>query len=1032
MFRTATAAGLAAAVLLHAPALAQNRATTAEITGRMEDATGGVLPGVAVTVTNRDDGLVRTGLSDGAGAYAVALLPPGVYDVEAVLDGFGPGTIAGVTLTVGARRTIHFTLAPAGVAEEVTVTATTSAVETTTDTSAVTVDSEAISNLPINGRRFHDFVALTPTAQVDPQRGQISLAGQRGVNGNVSIDGADYNQPFFGGIRGGERSRFAFTIPQEAIREFRVVKAGYSPEFGRSTGGLVNAITRSGTNTASGSAFYLLRPERLAARNAFGQEAAPTQHQFGGSAGGPLAPGRAFWFAAYEQQEFRAPREVRFAQLGGFTPTPASREGFDHYRSHETPFEVTNDARAWLVRVDVNLARASRFNVRYNGSANRALNADGVGNVITPHTSRSLQTNGTEEDATQTVAGQYAGAPSSDLLFELRGQYSREDRPRSANAAAPLVDLALGEFGTRSFRPTTQFDWRAQAGGNVTWLAGGHAVKVGFDYNHVFIDQQFGFFQNGGYLVFGSDPEATLDVIGVGGAVPNRFDSRAAIYLQQIGNLRAAFATDEVGLFVQDEWRVAPTLTVNFGLRWDGQFNPAPPAGNRVLLDQLRGAVLPLGRTVDPAAIPNSGGQFGPRVGFAWDPAGGARTVVRGFAGVYYARTPLLLLAGPMNNFRVPPGDLTVALPFRPPPGSPHDTVYEQMRLIGIDLNQRSLGGLPTLTADQLTAIAAALGVDSNPYAGGRVTLMDEEFRNPLARQFGGGVQHELRPGWSAGADVLVVDTIHLHRNRDVNVPLPTVRPDDPAQRPFFGLRSGTARPVPGLDSVTVRESTASALYRALTVSSEVRRRWGQLSAYYVLSKSESNDDNERSAVAVQYENAYDLRPEYGPSLLDRRHQFRAHGVVNLPGAVDVATSLYVLSGAPFDARTGTDSNEDRGGVDRPRAAPGVPFGRNAFRDRPLADVNLRVQKRFSLGGSRQALVSLEVFNLFNLDNVTLDQEYSAVADYCADAGDLACGLSGQPTNPDFAQTRGADGEYLPGNVPGPPFQVQVGFRLLF
>ena len=435
MFRTATAAGLVAAVLLHAPALAQNRATTAEVTGRVEDATGGVLPGVAVTVTNRDDGLVRTGVSDGSGAYAVALLPPGVYDVEAVLDGFGPGTIDGVTLTVGARRTIHFTLAPAGVAEEVTVTAATSAVETTTDTSAVTVDSEAISNLPINGRRFHDFVALTPTAQVDPQRGQISLAGQRGVNGNVSIDGADYNQPFFGGIRGGERSRFAFTIPQEAIREFRVVKAGYSPEFGRSTGGLVNAITRSGTNTASGSAFYLLRPERLAARNAFGQEAAPTQHQFGGSAGGPLAPGRAFWFAAYEQQEFRAPREVRFARLGGFTPTPASREGFEHYKSHETPFEVTNDARAWLVRVDVNLARASRFNVRYNGSANRALNADGVGNVITPHTSRSLQTNGTEEDATQTVAGQYAGAPSSDLLFELRGQYSREDRPRSANAA---------------------------------------------------------------------------------------------------------------------------------------------------------------------------------------------------------------------------------------------------------------------------------------------------------------------------------------------------------------------------------------------------------------------------------------------------------------------------------------------------------------------------------------------------------------------------------------------------------------------
>ena len=665
MFRLGVCTVLTAVTVLAVPALAQNRATTAEITGMLEDSTGGVLPGV-------------------------------------------------------------------------TVSAETSVVETTTDTSDVTLDSQAISNLPINGRRFHDFVSLTPTAQVEPQRGQISLAGQRGINGNISIDGADYNQPFFGGIRGGERSQFTFTIPQEAIREFRVVKAGYSPEFGRSTGGLVNAITKSGANDTSGTAFYLLRPEQLAARNAFGQEAAPTQHQFGGSLGGALARNRAFYFVAYEQQEFKAPREVRFARL----------------------------------------------DVRYNGSTNQALNSDGVGGVIVPTTNRSLETNGTEEDSTQTVVGQFTSVPSSDFLFELRGQYSREDRPRSANALEPLVDLSLGEFGTRSFRPTTQYDWRAQAGGNATWLAGGHSIKAGFDYNHVFIDQEFGFYQNGGYLVFGSDVETTLDIIGVGGAVPNRFDSPSLLYVQQIGNLRASFATDEVGLFVQDEWRVSSTLTVNYGLRWDGQFNPTPEADNDILLNQLRGVMFPIGRTVDPTAIPSSGRQFGPRAGFAWDPTGAAKTVVRGFAGIYYARTPLLLIAGPMNNFRVPPGN-------------PHVTLYDQMKLIGIDLNERTLDNLPTLTPDQMTAIATALGIANNPFAGARVTAMDEEFRNPMARQAGGGVQHEISPGWSLGADVLVVDTIHLERNRDLNVPPPTVRPGDPAQRPFFGLRSGTARPVP-------------------------------------------------------------------------------------------------------------------------------------------------------------------------------------------------------------------------------------------
>ena len=1018
--------------LFSMPAPAQNRATTAEITGRVEDATGGVLPGATVTVVNLDNGLTRSAVSDGTGAYSVMLLPPGRYDVRAELPGFSAGKLDKLTITVGASRTVNFALQPEGVAEEVTVTAQTSAVETTTDTSDVTLDRQAISNLPINGRRFHDFVSLTPTAQTEPQRGQISLAGQRGINGNVSIDGADYNQPFFGGIRGGERSQFTFTIPQEAIREFRVVKAGYSPEFGRSTGGLVNAITESGTNATHGSAFYLLRPEQFAARNAFGQDAAPTQHQFGGSLGGPLVRDRAFYFAAYEQQEFKAPREVRFARLDGFTPTPGSREGYDHYRGLETPFEVTNDARAWLGRVDVNLPRGNRLNVRYNGSTNRALNSDGVGGVITPTTPRSLETNGTEEDSTQTAVGQFTSAPSSNLLFELRGQYSREDRPRSANALKPLVDLSLGEFGTRSFRPTTQFDWRAQAGGNVTWLAGAHGVKAGFDFNHVFIDQTFGFFQNGGYLVFGSDVETTLDIIGGGGAIPNRFDSRSLTYLQQIGNLKTSFATDEFGLFVQDEWRLAPTLTVNYGLRWDGQFNPAPDADNDMLLGQLRGVTFPIGRTVDPTKIPSSSLQFGPRAGFAWDPTGGAKTVVRGFAGIYYARTPLLLLAGPVNNFRVPPGDVTVALPFRVPPENPNDTLYEQMKLIGIDLNERTLDSLPTLTPDQMTAIATALGIDNNPFAGARVTMIREDFRNPMAKQVGAGVQHEISPGWSLGADVLVVDTIRLERNRDLNVPLPTVRSDDPAQRPFFGLRSGTARPVPELDSVTVRESTASALYRALTVRSEIRRPWGQFNAYYVLSKNESNDDNERWAGGVSYENGYDLASEYGPSTLDRRHQFHVTGVVMLPGAVDFSTGMYVVSGTPFDARMGTDSNQDRGGADRPYSAPGVPFTRNAFRDEPTADINLRVQKRFSVGGTRQVLVSLEFFNLFNRDNVTLNQGFSTVANYCSSSRDLACGLGGRPSNPNFARTRGEDDEYLTGNIPGPPFQMQIGFRLVF
>ena len=615
---------------------------------------------------------------------------------------------------------------------------------------------------------------------------------------------------------------------------------------------------------------------------------------------------------------------MRFARLDGFMPTAGSREGYDHYRGLETPFEVTNDARAWLARVDVNLPRGNRLNVRYNGSTNRALNSDGVGGVITPTTPRSLETTGTEEDSTQTAVGQFMSAPSSNLLFELRGQYSREDRPRSANALKPLVDLSLGEFGTRSFRPTIQFDWRAQAGGNVTWLTGDARREGG-------LRLQPRLHRPDVRLL----PERRLSRLRVGRRDDAGHHRRRRRHSEPVRhavtNLPAADRQSED--IVRDRrvrtvhaGRVARGADLDGQLRWDGQFNPAPEADNPILLGQLRGVIFPIGRTVDPTTIPSSGLQFGPRAGIAWDPTGGVKTVVRGFAGIYYARTPLLLLAGPVNNFRVPPGDVTVALPFRVTPENPNDTLYEQMKLIGIDLNERTLDTLPTLTPDQMTAIATALGIDNNPFAGARVTLIREDFRNPMARQVGAGVQHEISPGRSLGADVLVVDTIRLERNRDLNVPLPTVRSDDPAQPPFFGLRSGTARPVPGLDSVTVRESTASALYRALTVRSEIRRPWGQFNAYYVLSKNESNDDNERSAGGVSYENAYDLASEYGPGTLDRRHQFHVTGVVMLPPAPSTSRPGCTSSRAPRSMRAWAPIRTRIG------AAPTVPTAHPACR----------------------------------------------------------------------------------------------------
>jgi outer membrane receptor for ferrienterochelin and colicin len=1018
---------------------AQSQSTSGEINGRVSDAQGGVLPGVTVTASNPSTGYSRAVVTNEVGFFTIPLLPPGTYDVLIELAGFATSKQS-VQVTVGATITLNHAMQVAGVQEQVVVAATTPILETSATARTTTVNQEAIENLPINGRRFHDFITLTPTVQIDTQRNQLSFAGQRGINSNVSIDGADYNQPFFGGIRGGERSNNAFTIPQESIQEFQVLAAGYSAEFGRSTGGLVNAITKSGTNQLHGSGFYVNRNRDLAELNAFDQNAAPTQQQFGGSLGGPVTRDRLFFFGAYEQQEFTNTRAVAF-NLTGINPTPDNQEALTYYRSLEGDFDTTNDAIAALGKVTYQASAGTRLNIKYSLSRNTALNANASGNALADTTTSALSNNGTEKDRTHTVVGEYTSALGSNLLLETRGQYSREERPREANELSPTVQTQVGNYGTVNFLPTTQFDWRAQGTANLTWLTGAHTMKFGTEYNHVFIDQTFGFNQFGRWTINGSSASA-LEVLSVGGPTSNRFDApgsgvgTTATYLKQIGNLALNFSTNEVAFFAQDAWKLAPTFTLSYGVRWEGAFNATPEANNDFMLNAVRGVTFPLGRTVDPTQIPDQFNQWGPRVGFAWDPGNDGRTVVRGYSGLYYARTPSLIWASPMNNWRIPAGDLSIQLPFPVPPGNPNNTLYRQLALIGIDLNEHQLNQLPVLTTDQISQIATALGLSSpNPYFGAQPLAVADDFKNPRATQFGLGIEREVVRNATLGADVMYVKTDFLQRNREVNLFPPTPRPTDPAQRPFFR----SVRPVSALGSIQLRESTAKSEYTALALTSRIKQGWALLSANYVLSKSMSDDDNERDAGGAQYENTYDLGPEWSPARLDRRHQFNGYAVFFMPHNFDVSTGFRFFSGLPIDASMGRDANGDRGGPDRPFSAPGQPFERNAFRNEPFKEVNFRVQWGLDFAGGKKVLVTGEVFNVFNWDNIQLSSATSgtAVTNYCAGTAPDDCGFSG-PTNPNFLSLTDNNpasttfGQLLRTNIPGAPRQVQLGVRFQF
>src|SRR6059058_905490 len=304
-----------------ASAAAQSQITTAVIDGTVVDASGAVLPGVEVEIRNADTNLTRTLTTDREGRFVALQLPPGRYTITLKLSGFATVVQEGVIVTVGETVRLSPTMKLSGIAETVTVTTTSPAVETTRTTAASTLDETTIDSTPILGRKFEDLLTLTPGVSIvqGPDGDEITFSGQRGVFNNVSLDGGDYTNGFFGEQVGGQRAAIDITL--EAVREFQVVATGASAEFGRTAGGVVNVITKSGTNELRGSIFHFQRLEALSSNTSDGK---PLQdfrrEQSGGSIGGPIVRDKAFLFGTFEQIFENLRRDNLSAAIG----TPCS------------------------------------------------------------------------------------------------------------------------------------------------------------------------------------------------------------------------------------------------------------------------------------------------------------------------------------------------------------------------------------------------------------------------------------------------------------------------------------------------------------------------------------------------------------------------------------------------------------------------------------------------------------------------------------------------------------------------------------
>src|SRR5438067_1274870 len=498
---------------------AQAQATTGVIRGTVSDPSGNVVVGAQVTVTETQTRFQRTVTTNEKGVFVAPLLPLGTYELRARAVGLGERRQTGIVLRVGETVDLALKLEPVELAA-VTVTAT-PVVDVSKVESSTRLPNQAVGGLPNNGRNFLNLTLLTPNVATvqGPDGDELTVAGQRGIHNNVSVDGADFNNPFFGEQRGGQRPPFTFNL--DAVQEVVVTAGGATAEFGRSGSGFVNVITKSGTNEVKGTVHYFGKYDWLSADLAHGaQTLTPDfrQHQFGFTLGGPLKRDRAFFFVAYDQQIYD---EVKQKSRPSSPALDSLKAWMDTafggaLRGDFGPISRTNDARAGLVKIDWRPSDRHNLSLKYNHTWSQQEN--GTFDVDT----WARSANGLEKDYSNAVNGSLVSYLSSNTSNEFRFQYSREDRPRpypgptspalGPNPTGPGprpfpdtgMDFANGfRFGLPFFLPITYYDTRVQLLDNVSYARGDHFFKAGAEWNRVESVQTFIGFADGRFIFDG-------------------------------------------------------------------------------------------------------------------------------------------------------------------------------------------------------------------------------------------------------------------------------------------------------------------------------------------------------------------------------------------------------------------------------------------------------------------------------------------------------------------------------------------------
>jgi len=898
-FRSLGAIAFVACVAIVPAASAQETVNQGSVSGRVLDPQGAVVPGSQVTARQTQTNLTAETSTDSGGRFRFPYLKVGPYEIKVHLDGFADVTRA-LTVTVGSAFELPVTLAVAGVTADVTVTGQVTVLEAARSQIAGTVSQAEVQNTPMNGRNFLDLALLIPGvsptnvgstqlfAETSAVPGQgISIGSQRNFSNSFVVDGLSANDDAAG------LSGMPYGV--DAVDQFQVVTSGAQAELGRALGGYINVLTKSGTNVAHGDLYGYFRDDRFNAPNALTQTTLPmSQKQYGGSLGGPIVKDRAFFFGNAERRLLDQTGLVTIAQDSVDTINARlSRIAYPGASVTTGIYPNPVHSTHALGKIDYQLNGRDQMGVRYSFYKVMSDNSRGAGGTNAPSSSAGL------DNIDHTVAFSNTMTLSSRTVNETRAQISHGDlNAPPTDPFGPAVSIAgVAAFGTLSGSPTRRQNTLYEVVDNLSHQAGAHAVRGGIDF--LFNDDTITYPRSiRGAYTFGSLASFLSGVYNNSG------------FTQTFGTTIISQTNPNVGLYAQDEWKVAPSFTLNAGLRYDLQFLET---------------------------IATDTNNVSPRVGFAWTPTSSRRTLVRGNGGVFYDRVPLRALANALLS-------------------ASNTTDLSRLQQISISLSPTQAGApvFPNILPGPVPLVTLV-----------NFTTMDPNMKNGYSRQGSVEIEQQLGAHSTIGVGYQYLRGDDLIISVNQNVPSCVAAGTNNGCRPnpnyannsqYSPLARSTYH---GLHLSFVQRPTAWGSYRVSYSLSKSMNNVGEnffsspIDPFDINKDWARSDDDQRHRLVANASINSPMAPARSTLEL-------------LTNGFQVSAMLQAYSALPFNITSGVTTVQGTAG--RP-IVNGAFIERNAGVGGDFFTLSLRVNRAFRIVGNLRAEGVVEAFNLTNRRN---------------------------------------------------------------